>query len=385
MFQDLRLLFRDRQFQSIAIAQFLNVGSSSLLNPILPLYLAIQGMSPTKIGIIMGIAAAGALLIRPWAGRSVDRRGSKPVIFWGQSLMGLCFVAYIFFTEFAPLLIVRFLHGVAMALYGTASVTFASCIGAPDLTASAISLYTVCTMIGLGSATSLSPLLFDRFGFNTLACTSIGAILLAILVIRWRACHIPPLPEAKQAPFFSVMRFQNVWVPTVCIFGSSFVFSAAMIFVPLLALAEKVDSFWLFYVCFAVAVVVTRLGVRSVTELLSTQQLSTWAGVLNIACSLFIGLVPAGWSFGLGGILLGLGFGVIFPALTVFVVQRVDPSIRGTALSILTASGDVGHALGASALGVVADFWGFRALFIVSALVVLACTVYCHPKLKSEK
>ena len=52
------------QFQAIALSQLLTVFGSNLIIPILPVYLKIQGFTDTKIGILMGIAALGALVVR---------------------------------------------------------------------------------------------------------------------------------------------------------------------------------------------------------------------------------------------------------------------------------------------------------------------------------
>ncbi|HWR29352.1 MAG TPA: MFS transporter, partial [Negativicutes bacterium] len=87
---------------------------------------------------------------------------------------------------------------------------------------------------------------------------------------------------------------------------------------------------------------------------------------------------PAPFTFAISGILIGLGFGVIFPALTVYVIQRISPAIKGTGLSILTAAGDVGNALGAAILGLVAEWLGFRWVFVGSAIVVLICARYFY-------
>ena len=64
--------------------------------------------------------------------------------------------------------------------------------------------------------------------------------------------------------------------------------------------------------------------------------------------------------------------------LTVYVIQRIPPAIKGTALSILTAAGDVGNALGAAMLGIVAEWFGFRWVFASAALVVLLCARYFY-------
>ena len=80
-------LFKNRQFQSIACIQVFNVFGANLISPVLPLYLSLQGLSASRIGMVMGVMAVGALVMRPWAGRAVDRRGSRPVILFGQTLL----------------------------------------------------------------------------------------------------------------------------------------------------------------------------------------------------------------------------------------------------------------------------------------------------------
>ena len=381
MMNSMRALFKNRQFQSIAWIQVFNVFSSSLIAPVLPLYLALQGQSASSIGMVMGVAAIGALIVRPWAGKAVDTRGSHPVILFGQFLMALCFTAYIFFTGFLPMLIARFLHGAAMAYYGTAAVTFASNVESDENTAGAISLYTVFTMIGMGLATSLSPFFFHEVGFVPLACLSLATLSVAVFLTVKRARPIPPVRGAGETPFLKVLRANAVWAPTVCLFASNFAFSTLFTFVPLYALSENIPGYSAFYVCFAIAVVATRLGVQSLTQAFRAEIVATVASLMNAASAALMIFYPSQFTFAASGVLIGLGFGIIFPTLTVYIVQRVAPSVKGTSLSILTAAGDVGNALGASVLGIVAEFFGFRWVFAMASIVVLVCARYFYVEL----
>jgi predicted MFS family arabinose efflux permease len=374
----LLVLFHNRQFQAIAGIQVFNVFSAQLLAPILPLYLTSQGLSASQIGMVVGITALGALIMRPSAGRAVDRRGSRPVILFGQSILAVCLSAYFLFTGFLPLLLIRFLHGAAQSFYSTACVTFASSVESPQNTAAAISLFTVFTMVGLGAATSMAPLLYHSFDFFPLVGISLLALGIAISFTLWRARPIAPLHDAERLPFSSVLHLPAVWAPTVCLFASSIIFSTLFTFVPLYALSESVPGYSSFYIAFAIAVIFTRLGVQSLTQAFQAEKVATAASLMNVASALILLVSPSTWTFALSGILIGLGFGVIFPALTVYVVQRIPPTSKGTGLSILTAAGDVGNALGAAVLGVVAEKFGFRWVFISAALVVVFCVRYFY-------
>ena len=378
------LLLKNRQFQSIAGIQVFNVFGAQLLAPILPLYLSSHGLSASQIGMVMGITAIGALIMRPSSGRSVDRYGSRPIILFGQSILAVCFSAYFWFTGFIPLLIIRFLHGAAQSFYSTASVTFASSVESPQNTAGAISLFTVFTMVGLGAATSLAPLLYLEISFFPLVGLSLLSLAIAIAFAFFRARPIAPLKDAERMPFSSVMHLPAVWAPTVCLFASNFAFSTLFTFVPLYALSESVSGYSSFYICFAVAVIVTRLAVQSLTQTFSAEMVATVASALNVLSALVVIVTPSAWTFGLSGILVGLGFGIIFPALTVYVIQRIPPAVKGTALSILTAAGDVGNALGAAMLGIVAEWFGFRWVFAAAALVVLLCARYFYVTLVNK-
>ena len=373
MIKTLVTLSKNRQFQSIACIQVFNVFGASLLTPVLPLYLSLQGLSAAHIGMVMGIMAIGALVMRPWAGRAVDRQGSRPVILLGQVLIGACFASFIWFTGFWPLLLIRFIQGAAQSFYSTGAVTFASSVESPQNTASAISLYTVFTMIGLGSATSLAPFLFQEIGFIPLVLFSLLMLSVAISFTIWRARPIAPIRDANALPFSSVLHLKAVWAPTICLFASNFVFSTLFTFVPLYAVSMSIPSYSVFYIFFAIAVIVTRLGVQRLTEAFRAETVATAASLMNVGSALIIAIYPSTVTFAISGVLIGLGFGVIFPALTIYVIQRIPPAVKGTGLSILTASGDVGNALGASILGLVAEWFGFRWVFILSALVVLIC------------
>ena len=355
-----------------------NVFGAQLLAPVLPLYLASHGLSASQIGMVMGITAIGALIMRPSSGRSVDRYGSRPIILFGQSVLAVCLSAYFWFTGFIPLLVIRFLHGAAQSFYSTASVTFASSVESPQNTAGAISLFTVFTMVGLGAATSLAPLLYLEISFLPLVGLSLLSLAIAVAFALLRARPIAPLKDAERMPFSSVMHLPAVWAPTVCLFASNFAFSTLFTFVPLYALSESVSGYSSFYVCFAVAVIVTRLSVQSLTQAFSAEMVATLASALNALSALVVIITPSPWTFGISGILVGLGFGIIFPALTVYVIQRIPPAVKGTALSILTAAGDVGNALGAAMLGIVAEWFGFRWVFASAALVVLLCARYFY-------
>lgn len=378
----LSILRTNHQFQTIAVSQTLTVFGSNLLIPVLPVYLKLQGFSDTQIGILMGITALGALVIRPWCGKMVDQQGSRPVMLLGQVLTAFGVAAYFFVISFLPLLFLRFFQGIALAFYGTAAVTFASSVETPEKTAGAIALYTVFTMIGLSSATSSAPFIFDSVGFQTLLAVGLSTIIVALGIMSRRGRNIPPVTGAKRTPFLAVLKTKDVLAPTVCLFASNFSCITAFTFIPLLALKLSIP-FSGFFIGFMVAVVAARLLVNRLTDFAGTVEIATSASLLNVLGMVIVALYPVPASLFTAGCLIGIGFGLIFPILAVHVVQHTSPANKGAALGILTGAGDIGNALGASVLGVVADFFGYNILFLTSAAVVLLCTWHFYVSLNA--
>ena len=378
----LSILRSNRQFQTIALTQTLTVFGSNLLIPVLPVFLKLQGFSDTKIGILMGITALGALIVRPWCGRTVDKQGSRPVLLFGQTLTAIGIGAYFWSTSFLPLLLLRFFQGIAQAFYGTAAVTFASSVETPANTAGAIALYTVFTMIGMSLATSSAPFIFGSIGFHNLLGLGLAMIVAGIGIMLIRGKAIPPVAGGLRVPFMDVLKSREVAAPAVCLFASNFSCVTAFTFVPLIALSLAIP-FSSFFIGFMVAVVSARLLVNSLTAYAGPVSLATSSSLLNILGVVLVAVYTTPVTLAVAGCLIGIGFGLIFPLLAVYVVQHTSPANKGAALSIITGAGDVGNALGASVLGVVAEFFGYRALFLASGAVVLLCTWYFYNSLKS--
>jgi predicted MFS family arabinose efflux permease len=69
--------------------------------------------------------------------------------------------------------------------------------------------------------------------------------------------------------------------------------------------------------------------------------------------------------------LTGVGYALVYPGFGVEAVRRVPPQSRGLAMGIYTAFFDLGIAVAGPALGLVAGATGLKAVFLVSAFIVL--------------
>ncbi|EIW20626.1 MULTISPECIES: MFS transporter [Pelosinus] len=372
-------IFKNQQFQSIAISHFNTILGTSLLVPVLPVFLHNSGFSETQIGIIMGATAMSSLIIRPWIGFQVDTKGSRPVILLGQIVLILSTVGYWWATSFLGFFVLRFLYGIGQAFYGTGAVTFASSIGSGESNSNSIAMYTLTTMCGLGLSMSMAQVAFDNFGFYALVGISVILIGIAFNVMKWRSQPIQlAARNVVRAPFMDVLKSNVVCATTLSQFAASFAFSAALTFIPLASIDKGVDFYSLFFIAFAISVIFSRVFVQKIGHILGLLNATLYASITMLLGIVLLLITISPMILVLSGLLFGLGFGVVYPTLVLLLVERIQQTNRGTALGIMIAAGDIGTALSAAILGGVAEHLGYFVLFSATALLLAICTYYFY-------
>lgn len=128
-----------------------------------------------------------------------------------------------------------------------------------------------------------------------------------------------------------------------------------------------------FFTLMAVGMAISRLfSGRLVDKGMITQVIS--AG-LYLVCICYFGLTACGWLinwnssftiilFFLISLLLGIGFGTMFPAYNTLFVNLAPNSQRGTATSTYLTSWDVGLGIGMLSGGYIAEIASFRAAYL---------------------
>ena len=368
-------IFTNKQFQNLAVTHLCTILGTNLLVPVLPIFFHSRGMAETQIGLIMGATAATALIFRPWVGAQADLRGSRPIILVGQLLFILTTIGYWWAAAFWSFLILRLVSGSAMAFYGTGAVTFASSIGTGETNASSIAMYTMITMLGFGFGLSAAQIAYDLVGFDALIGISLALLLTAFAVMKFRASPIVLTGGGSQrASFMAVLRSPIVLAAFSCQFATNFAGGAVLTFMPLASLASGLSFFSVFFISFAVSVFSSRFLVQSINDRFGLEKSCVYACaamlvsvILPVAAMSYLTLV-------LSGLLFGIGFGIVFPSLVILLVKRIDKSNRATSLSILIASGDIGHASSTFLMGGIAEHLGYTALFLTTGVVLIACT-----------
>jgi len=89
----------------------------------------------------------------------------------------------------------------------------------------------------------------------------------------------------------------------------------------------------------------------------------------------------------LGAFLTGGGFSLVFPALGVEAVKRVQQQDQGSALGTYSAFLDLGLGLTGPVAGLLIGHWGMQSVYLAAALMVLGAfmiTLRLHQQHRSQ-
>jgi predicted MFS family arabinose efflux permease len=96
-----------------------------------------------------------------------------------------------------------------------------------------------------------------------------------------------------------------------------------------------------------------------------------WSALVEAVGLLVVAVAPDLPVVIAGGLVMGAGLSLLFPALALLVINRTDPSQQGAALGGFTSFWDIGLAVGGPFAGLIANMSGYPAVYYV----MMACAV----------
>ena len=115
-----------KNFIIITLLNFLIFFSFQMLQPTLPIYVKELGGTDSVVGLVTGIFTVSALIARPFAGKTLDKIGRKPVFIIGLAIFAASVLAYSWLPIIGLILFFRLIHGFGWGISNTAVNTIAS-------------------------------------------------------------------------------------------------------------------------------------------------------------------------------------------------------------------------------------------------------------------
>jgi MFS family permease len=350
--------------------------------PLLPLFASDLGAGPSLIGFVMGASTLTGIVLKLPAGAWSDLLGRRPLLVLGALVFAALPFTYLGISTLAALIMLRFVHGGATAIFGPVASASLSDIAPPSKRGTWLSTYS--TAQGAGQA--LGPVLAGYLiaaGRFDLAFVAAGVIGLAapLIVVGWRSGSTASSRERWQelkAGIGEVGRNRLVLV-TGGAQGAQFVLNGALnAFLPLygrdIVGLTTPQLGWLFGIQ-----TVTTLAVRPVIGFLSDRAGRRWVIVFGLAvCSTAVLAMSRAvdlWALVAAVLAYAAGVATTTAATSAYITDVTRRERYGAAHGVFGTIYDVGDALGPIAAGLSVAAVGYARTFQILALVGMTMAV----------
>lgn len=371
----------------ILAANFLLYFGFWLLTPVLPFYLLEEfQVSNTTIGIVLSCYTIAALCIRPFSGYLLDTFSRKPLYLFAYFIFTLVFAGYMVAGLLTLFILLRIIHGVSFGMVTVGGNTIVIDIMPSSRRGEGLGYYGLAN----NTAMSIGPM-FGLFlhsagvSYITIFSYSLASCILGFLA----ACLVKTSyrPPVKREPI-SLDRFILLkGIPAgICLLLLSIPYGMTTNYVAMYAKQIGLTAeTGFFFTLMAIGMAVSRLfSGRLVDKGMVTGVIQ--AG-LYLVCLCYFSLTACGWLvnwnvtfttvlFFTISLLLGIGFGTMFPAYNTLFVNLAPNSQRGTATSTYLTSWDVGIGIGMLTGGYIAEIASFRISYLFGAALTVVSLFY---------
>jgi len=344
---------------------------------LLPLFLDQFHPRHSQVGLVMGIQSIVAIAVRPFFGRLIDVRGGRGIALAGLLILALSLPPFHLVRDagWLPLLL-RAVGGLGWGMSMTATIAMCSDLAPAEKLAKSMGIIGVAGLV----ANALGPLaaeeIIRRGGFGRLFDISLF-FLLASAACLLGAREVVRTEAERGRPDTRVLRM--IPILTILVISGMPVFHGAVrgamiYFIAVFGRSVGIQRIGPFFLVFSLAAILTRFGMGDLSDRFGRKTVILPAALI-ICGNLF--LVSQVRSFTLlvaAGCIGGFGQGLIFPALSTYIIDFLGRGNKGLAISLYLSLFDVGMGIGAPFFGWVADMEGYRWMYALAGLLLLAAT-----------
>ncbi|MGD0031499.1 MFS transporter [Paenibacillus illinoisensis] len=372
-------------FVLITAASFFLFFGFQILLPTLPVYMLDLGGNNTAVGLIISIFTVFSLFTRPLVGALMNR-SKKGWLVAGLILCFLIISSYNWTVSVAMLLLARCIHGVGWGIVTVTSSTIASDIIPANRRGEGIGYFGLASTLAMALAPAIGLALLDGKwqmpGVIVVAAVSTALSLLCVWgVQKQRKQSDSSLGSGDQVQAKTSFRSQlfepKALFPSLLGLLIGIVYGGIVSFITLFGEEAQIGNVGLFFTLNAICLLI----VRFISGRLFDRKGHTWVilpgSVLLAASLLVLSYSHSMTMLAISAVLFGFGFGAVQPSLQAWILNRVEPELRGPANATFYSAFDLGIGGGALLLGRLAEASSYAMMYRYSFLVIiLFCIVY---------
>ena len=375
----------------ILAANFLLYFGFWLLIPVLPFYLSeIFNAGNSTIGIILSCYTVAALCIRPFSGYFLDSFARKPLYLLAYFIFMTMFAGYIIAGSLVLFILFRIIHGVSFGMVTVGGNTVVIDIMPSSRRGEGLGYYGLSNNIAMAVGPMSGLFLHDAgMSYTTIFCCSLGSCIAGFICAS--LVKTPYKPPVKREPI-SLDRFILLkGIPAgISLLLLSIPYGMTTNYVAMYAKEIGINATTGFFFTFmAVGMAISRIFSGKIVDKGKITHVIS-AGLYIVVFSFFLlsacvyiinwNSMACGIIFFAVALLLGVGFGIMFPAYNTLFVNLAPNNQRGTATSTYLTSWDVGIGIGMLTGGYIAEVSTFDKAYLFGACLTIISMLYFNGK-----
>jgi MFS family permease len=357
-------------FISACIGNFLLFFSFYLLVPIFPLYLIDEhAASKSLIGILLASYTIAALLIRPFAGFVLDMVYRKPIYLAAFFLFVVTFVGYPLANSVGLFLFFRVLHGFTFGFVTTAGNSLIVDVTPAERRGEGLGFFGVANTIAMAVGPMTGLYLHDYYSYDVIFYTAIGSGLVGFIFASMIKAENKSSKTSQPIAWDRFFLFKG--------FNAGFAlllmgipYGMIVTYIALYGREIGIKSgIGLFFSFMAVGLTISRFFSGRLVDQGKLVPVITWGTALSLLSFVMLATLKVIDNnhivlimFYIVSLLMGVGYGLIFPAYNTLFVNLAPNNRRATASSTYMTSWDIGIGLGLISGGWLADSGGGLSL-----------------------
>ena len=360
----------------MALANFFTMSSISTFF-LFPLFITRHGGTKADIGIMMAVFTIASIVARPWISEMIDRLGRKRCYTLACLVLSFLPLVYLLFkgnlsSFYIPLLLVRFIHGIGMALAFTAVMTYIADIVPKHRLNEGLGMFGVTALVALAVGPIIAEMVIRQFGFQ------IFFIMSGVLSVVGLLLHLPlaesyvdsNLGKSSQS-FFSILMGKRRILIVVLAFLFGLGLSSVFGFLTPYAEEKQLTFISLFFITYSTGAVAMRFFGGRLADKVGERRIIPYAFIITSSGIGMLTLLSGDLILIVSGLICGSGHGLLYPCLNAVALRNEPQDIRGKIMGIFTGSIDSGFFLGSILLGYIGNWFGYPVLFLIAGLILL--------------
>jgi len=337
-----------------------------------PIYLSAMDVSKTAIGLIMGMYSVASFLVRPLAGKSIDRVGERPVLISGLFFIFACSLLYhVVPGTIGAIYVLRIFHGIGFSAFIAAAFSAIAKFTPSEIRGRAFSYNGASMLAALGFVPLAGEHLMDAFGhpaiFHGGAATTFLAFSFLLFTRKWEKVEAKPGPKVRYVEILRDRSFFFVLVAMILFVDAQ---ATVLNYFPLYAKTIGISGGLFLGVSLGLAVGIRLFG-GSILDRYSRLLIIRICFILLGIGIIFFYKLDSVFFYVVSIILYGSGLGYIFPALNAIGAQQGSYEQKAGMMSMLTMVIDGGFILGSIFSGGLSDMIGLSNIFVFAGAVSL--------------